>query len=255
MSKSLINPFQLFGLDVHRHINLKTVKKTYHQLALLCHPDKGGNKDDFLIIHQAYNYVLDQVEQSKEMVEMDKLEEDFENFCSENPIEKLPSLLDIREDTAVFNKKFNEKWEEENAPQVDHEMFSIFKNGGYGDLMDYSEIIPEEAEMKDDCNIELRNKFTREVITYEEPKALPDNYGNFQRFDVTEVDNYSNIPDELYDYKETHSEIKQMPKLKEQIEDKPIDDFEMRLLERQLEREIVFPSNDKIQLDFDVEEI
>lgn len=257
MSKSLINPFDLFGLDVHRHINLKKVKKTYHQLALLCHPDKGGNRNDFLIIHQAYQYVTTQVEQSKEMVEMDELEKDFQNFCSENPIEKLPSLLDIREDTAVFNKKFNEKWEEQHEPHINNDYFSIFKDGGYGDLMDYSEIIPEEAEQKDDCNIELRNKFTRDVMIYEEPNPLPDNYGNFQRFDVEKVDNYSNIPDKLYDYKETHSEINPKPNM-EKIEDKPLNDFEKLLLERQLERNNIsniHPSNEKIQLDFDVEEI
>lgn len=253
MSKSLINPFQLFGLDVHNHINLKTVKKTYHQLSLLTHPDKGGNRDDFLIIHQAYKYVLEQVEQSKEMVEMDKLEEDFGNFCLENPIEKLPTLLDIREGTAVFNKKFNEKWEEQSAPQVDNEIFSVFQNGGYGNLMDCSEIIPEEAELKDDKDIELTNKFTKDMIIYTEPNALPEDYGNYQRFDVTEVDNYSNLPQNLYDYKETYSENSKLNT--EKIEDKPIDDFEKRLLERQLEREQCMSTNEKIQLDFDVEEI
>jgi len=198
---SLINPFQLLGLDVHKHINLKEVRKTYHQLALLTHPDKGGNQKDFLIIHQAYNYVLEQVEQSKEMVEMDKLEEDFKNFCEENEIEKLPSLLDIRDNAAVFNQKFNEKWDETNIQNANFNHF----DGGYGDLMDNSEIVIDEQ--KDDSNIKLTNQFTRDVMIYEEPNALPENYGAFQRYDVDHVDNYGNLQEQLYDYKETYSQV------------------------------------------------
>jgi len=246
---SLINPFLLLGLDVHDNkINLKKVKKTYHQLSLLTHPDKGGSATDFMIIHQAYNYVLEQVEQSKDMVEMDILEEDFKNFCLEHKIEKIPSLLDIRDETALFNKKFNEEWEEQ---KIDGEIINPFDmSNGYGDLMEDSSIIPEEVEQKDDKDIKLTNKFTSDVMIYEEPKALPDNYGSFQRYDIEEVDNFGNLPQQMYDYKETHTEYNPTPKIEDTIEDKPDDNFEIKLLERQLERSSLVTSKTKIKLDF-----
>jgi len=246
---SLINPFLLLGLDVHdKNVNLSKVKKTYHQLALLTHPDKGGNKVDFMIIHQAYQYVLEQVAQTKEMIDMDILEEDFKNFCLEHKIEELPSLLDIRDETALFNKKFNEQWEEQKMPDEIINHFSI--DNGYGDLMEESSIIPEEVEQKDDSCLELKNKFTSEVMIYTEPNALPDTYGSFQRYDVEQVDNYGDIPKELYDYKETHTEYRPTPAIDDKIEDKPINDFEIQLLQRQLERNSLVIEKTKIKLDF-----
>ena len=245
---SLINPFELFGIDVNGDINVEEVKKIYHSLALMCHPDRGGNATDFMIIHQAYQYVLEQVKQSREMIEMEILEEDFKNFCLENKIKELPSLLDIRDETAVFNKKFNEEWEEQ---KIDVEMVNPFDmDNGYGNLMEDSSIIPEEAEQKDDKDIKLTNKFQSEVMIYEEPKALPDNYGTCQRYDIEEVDNFGNLPQQMYDYKETHTEYNPTPKIEDKIEDKPDDDFEIRLLERQMERNSLVTSKKKIKLDF-----
>jgi len=245
---SLINPFELFGIDVNGDINVSEVKKIYHSLALMCHPDRGGNSTDFMIIHQAYQYVLEQVKQSKEMIDMEILEEDFKNFCLDNKIKELPSLLDIRDETALFNKKFNEEWEEQ---KVDGEIINPFDMScGYGDLMEDSSIIPEEVDQKDDKDIKLTNKFQSEVMIYEEPKALPDNYGSFQRYDIEEVDNFGNLPQQMYDYKETHTEYNPTPNIEDKIEDKPVDNFEIKLLERQLERSSLVTSNNKIKLDF-----
>lgn len=245
---SLINPFELFNLDVHdKNVNLKKVKKTYHQLSLLTHPDKGGSATDFMIIHQAYNYVLEQIEQSKDMVEMDILEEDFKNFCLEHKIEKIPSLLDIRDETALFNKKFNEEWEEQ---KIDGKIINTFMDNGYGNLMDDSSIIPEEAEQKDDKDIKLTNNFTSEVMIYSEPNALPNTYGSYQRYDIDEVDNYGDISKELYDYKETHTEYRPTPRIEDKIEDKPDDNFAIKYIERQIERNNLVGSKKKIVLDF-----
>ena len=247
---SLINPFLLLGLDVHDNkINLKKVKKTYHNLSLLTHPDRGGNATDFMIVHNAYKYVLEQVEQSREMVELELLEEDFKNFCLENKIKKLPTLLDIRDETAVFNKKFNEEWEEQKN---DIEIINPFsQDNGYGNLMEESSIIPEEIEQKDDKDIKLTNKFKRDVMIFTEPKALPDNYGSHQRYDIDQVDNFGNLPEQMYDYRETHSEINpNVPKIEDKIEDKPDNDFEKLLKQRQLERSSLVTEKKKINLDF-----
>jgi len=100
--------------------------------------------------------------------------------------------------------------------------------------MDNSEIVIDEQ--KDDSNIKLTNQFTRDVMIYEEPNALPENYGAFQRYDVDHVDNYGNLQEQLYDYKETYSQVNK--KIEEKpTEEKPMTDFEKRLQERQKERD------------------
>ena len=57
---SLINPFQLLGVTTNSTIS--ELKKAYYQLALLCHPDKGGNNDDMRVVHQSYKYIKKQME-------------------------------------------------------------------------------------------------------------------------------------------------------------------------------------------------
>jgi len=244
MTNPLLNPFELFAIDIHGEINLKSVKKIYHTMALLTHPDKGGNKEDFITIHQAYNYVLEQLKHTKEMVDMETLEEDFKEFCIKNPVEKLPSLLDLRDDTAIFNKKFNEEWEKK---QIDNNVFNLFRDNGYGDLMEPSDIIIEEE--KDDSHMELKNKFTTDIIKYEEPEQLPmDGYGNFQRYDIKKVNNYGNIEYKIYDYKETHSEKNPKPIFEEKLTDNPIDNMDKKLKELMKERESLHIPMKKVDL-------
>lgn len=199
MSKNLINPYDFYGINIHKDFSKQDVKNIYHELAQLTHPDKGGNKEDFIIVHQAYQFILRQTENIKEMVELDILEKEFNDFCKNNPIDKFPSLLDIRDDIALFNKKFNENWE--NKYKND-----LFKEGGYGELME------KHSNYQDDINelnnIELKNKFTMEIVKYKEPKNINDiTYGDYKRFDVNKINNYNNIQNNIYDYKESFTEI------------------------------------------------
>ena len=242
---SLINPFELFGLNINKNINIKHVNQIYHNFAQLTHPDKGGKKEDFIMIHQAYKYIKEQVVNSKEMKEMDVLEKEFEDFCKNNPIKKLPTLLDIRDDTALFNQRFNKEFEK----KMSEDKLNLFKNNGYGSIMDESDIILEEAEVRDDCFIKLDNKFTMEIQKYEEPESMPmDGYGSYQRFDVDEVNNFGNIPQKLYDYKESHSEKNPTPKINDIIEDKPITNLEEKVKEILKERKELKISEKKIFL-------
>jgi curved DNA-binding protein CbpA len=46
MNLSFLNPYELLGVTVDSDIS--TLTKNYYKLALLCHPDKGGNQEDFV---------------------------------------------------------------------------------------------------------------------------------------------------------------------------------------------------------------
>ena len=110
-SSQLINPFSLLGIN--ENSNLKDLKKAYYELSLLCHPDRGGNKDDMIIVHNAYKYISNQFENCKNIKDFDELETNFENFCNEQK-ETPPPFRDIFElsNEYLFNKKFNEKFDE-----------------------------------------------------------------------------------------------------------------------------------------------
>ena len=59
MEKSLINPYDFLGVTINSSI--KELKKKYFELALICHPDKGGNSNDMDILNKAYLYILEQI--------------------------------------------------------------------------------------------------------------------------------------------------------------------------------------------------
>ena len=72
---NLINPYKLLGVKINT--DLVTVKKQYYHLALLCHPDKGGDAKDMDVIHKAYKYIENQIKDIKN-VSYEELENEFE---------------------------------------------------------------------------------------------------------------------------------------------------------------------------------
>ena len=76
---SLIDPYNLLGVTINS--SPKEVKQAYYNLALLCHPDKGGCSKDMDIVNSAYRYVIEQIESIDFDLTFESLEEDFSKFC------------------------------------------------------------------------------------------------------------------------------------------------------------------------------
>ena len=53
-NQTLINPFALLGITTNCTFN--ELKRNYYKMALLCHPDRGGNSEDMKVVHKAYKY-------------------------------------------------------------------------------------------------------------------------------------------------------------------------------------------------------
>ena len=68
----LINPYDLFNLTTKS--TLKQLQKKYYKMALICHPDKGGCKNDMIIIHTAYIYIKEQLENCKNIKKYEEIE-------------------------------------------------------------------------------------------------------------------------------------------------------------------------------------
>lgn len=107
-----INPIELFGLNF-KNLNEKDLKKKYYELALLCHPDKGGNKDEMIIIQKSYEYIKKQIDNCKNIPSYEQSEEDFESFCKLQE-SQIPDFLEIFKESDDYkrNIEFNKKFEE-----------------------------------------------------------------------------------------------------------------------------------------------
>ena len=62
----LINPYALLGVTVNSTFN--ELKRNYYNMALMCHPDKGGSGDDMHIVLMAYNYCKEQLQKKEAML-------------------------------------------------------------------------------------------------------------------------------------------------------------------------------------------
>ena len=195
MEKKLIDPYGLLGVDSRS--NLSELKKNYYNLALLCHPDKGGNDKDMNVVCLAYNYIKNHLENIKE-TSYEKLEEEFADFCKCQESLKSPTFGQIYKETNDWINDFNKKFEQ--GLNMSGEMRSFLGTGediennpylnennpmanGYGDYMDVSDYTPnskspyyDTANFVDEAEYDLAKEGPEYDVAYEEPlyQELPD---------------------------------------------------------------------------------
>ena len=171
---SLINPFKLLGVNIDSSLN--EIKKSYYNLALLCHPDKGGAEKDMIIISKAYEYVKDQISNINTDKTYEDLEKEFEDFCKKQTA-KPPTFSKIYEETNDWIKEFNREFEIKD--------FDPFKDG-YGNIMDETETKTKYLDKEDN---EVTNSFNK-IIEYSEPQSLPNNI-NFYPLNREKINDFS----------------------------------------------------------------
>jgi len=149
MENKLIDPYGLLGVDSRS--SLGELKKNYYNLALLCHPDKGGNDKDMNVVSLAYNYVKYHLENVKE-TSYEELEDEFADFCKGQEALKPPTFGQIYEETNDWINEFNKKFEEGLNTSGEMRQFigdDIYDNpylkendpmsGGYGEYLEVSD--------------------------------------------------------------------------------------------------------------------
>lgn len=213
---NLINPYQLLGVNPSMP-DLKQLKKSYYQLALLCHPDKGGNKESMDIVHKSYLYIKKQFANCQNLKTYEELEKEFADFCKTQE-EKPPPFRDIWEESEEYDslQKFNEEFEKnyKSSNNVNNKInFNDCFHEGYGKYMDLSEYKDKQDISNINTTEDLikqplqknKHEFTTSLIIYKEPTANPIGYGQNFRYDVNDVKDFtdklvnSNIT--LNDYK------------------------------------------------------
>ena len=76
-----LDPFGLFGVTLES--SLKELKESYYALALLCHPDKGGSKEEINMVIKSYNFVKEQLEY-KTTKTYEELEQELQTMSYES---------------------------------------------------------------------------------------------------------------------------------------------------------------------------
>jgi len=94
VSNEHIDPYSLLGVTYESSIT--EVRKAFFELALLCHPDKGGNPDDMRMLQCAYDWIT----RNLHVVNQTISEHDWIDFLNtsnqeESKCTKVPSITDI----------------------------------------------------------------------------------------------------------------------------------------------------------------
>lgn len=194
-----VNPYELFGLSYK--IKIQDLKKAYYELALICHPDKGGNTQDMDIVHKAYQYLKKQLLNCDTNNDFEQLEKEFELFCQKQE-EKPPCFAEIYDDMNEFVNTFNQTFLENHKKNPFDE--------GYGELMENK--IPKNNYIENDENDffkPLNNDFKTDIIIYKEPFVLPNTYGEQYHLNEENINNFSHDTYNLHmtDYKMAFNNI------------------------------------------------
>ncbi len=207
---SLINPYEFLGFDSRNpNISMNQLKSTYYQLALICHPDRGGNPDDMIILQNAYLYIKKQIElKDEKSTTFEDIEKEFKDFIEEQNNIKCPAFATVYDDVHEWRREFNQKFEK-NEMDVGSSLLS----DGYGRMMDKSLINNINLETNynsvifDERDQELssipKHQFTSEIVTYTEPMSFNFNQSSGSDLNNTKKSDFtSSIGDlTLSDYK------------------------------------------------------
>lgn len=193
----LINPYNLLGVNINS--KMEELKVNYRELAMICHPDKGGSANDMCILHNAYIYVKKQLENRNDTVSYDDLEDDFNLFC-ENQKNIPPPFKEICKE---FNDKFNKEFVK-MMEKRDNDLENIFPlnntnpyTRGYGGMMDSSNYNIDEIQtgyqVENSISIKSKKIFPKkDIIIYKEPLPLTDAYtDNFYDLEKKPIEDFS----------------------------------------------------------------
>jgi hypothetical protein len=86
----LLNPYEIFGLSYKA--TLEEVRKAYYSLALLTHPDKGGDTNDMQVVNAAYAWIKKGIENADERSGMDM---DYSDLIKEYTPLRNPTMDEI----------------------------------------------------------------------------------------------------------------------------------------------------------------
>ena len=122
MSNIGLNPYEFLGVTLNS--TLEEVRKAYHDLALIIHPDKGGSTQDIHILITAYNWIKTQLEYKTNKT-YNIIQHEFDEFIKKQHNENPPPLTHLLAETIgfeydKFTKVYHETLDEYNLTNNKH---------------------------------------------------------------------------------------------------------------------------------------
>lgn len=190
--KSLIQPFELLGVATNSSV--QEVRKAYYRLALLCHPDKGGDPKDMRMVQDAYEWIMAQIEGVDSDYTYEDAQQEFDDFiAAQNKSSSVPPFSDIVLEANGLNAKKIREWYNQHKPESQEQNYHWFQQFLWREIHTSTYISAGEANMEaclqralEQVNISLHD------IT---PATIPHGYGSYiesaqtphQRFPTKEV--------------------------------------------------------------------
>ena len=212
---NIINPYELFGVTINTSIS--ELKKIYYDLASLCHPDKGGNKNDMIIIKQAYEYIKKQLSNSENRLSLEEIQHDFDKYRNSQKI-KLETFYDIHS-KIHHGYCFNDIFEKRKK-----DLCNPFESG-YGHYMETSTIKTDKYNIDATIHKPIKISFCKNLIKWNEPVFYPVGYGGNYQFGVKNIDDFSHTVNNLHltDYMKAYDNSKD--DYKYSIKEKTLDEL------------------------------
>jgi curved DNA-binding protein CbpA len=117
----MINPYELLGVDYNSSLN--DVRKAYYNMALILHPDKGGSKEDMIILQNSYNWIKNKLDlvQERGIKTVEEIEKEFNDFLELQNNSKPQKLSELLCETYDFTldslyNNYKDKYENPKLP-------------------------------------------------------------------------------------------------------------------------------------------
>lgn len=93
-----IDPYSFLGVTPNS--TLKELRKAYHNIALLVHPDKGGDPRDMITLECSYTWIKEQLEHAEKNTKtLEEVEKEFADFVAAQEATKPPPISDVIAET------------------------------------------------------------------------------------------------------------------------------------------------------------
>ena len=172
--KKKINPYKI--LNISKDYDRQILKKAYMEKAMVLHPDRGGNADDFKLLGLSYKSLLKKLD-NQTIHSHNELRDNHSKYVNEDRQD-----INQKLDKDNFNVNlFNELYDE-------YRLTNNFSDGGYGDWLK-----KDEEDIKQE---EYEGKFTNNKFN-----STFDNYKNTISKSKKSTSMSLREPDELISYK------------------------------------------------------
>jgi hypothetical protein len=170
MEDCCVSPYELLGL-IPNKCTIQDVRRAYRDLALLCHPDKGGDATDMRVIQAAYDWIMLQMNSMKEK------ETSFKAFLQSQVEYRPATFAEVIQNVSGFTEDLFENLYAKHAVPQDPLMKQFVKQYILNYVMYEFGKKNINANIEDVVAREMEAYFARAQEAEWSHASIPDGYG------------------------------------------------------------------------------